>query len=148
MLDLDEQTWSALAPMPGGPRAGLAVTACQGQIWAIGGNTMLREDPGILDRVEVYDVATDTWTPGPDLPRPTQGPTVATHNDRIYLTGGISDEDPPAALPQRDLCARSSGGSLGSVGTGAYRTRIVRLLRAGRPALHLRRQRSALLSGH
>ena len=94
MLDLDEQTWSALAPMPGGPRAGLAVTACQDQIWAIGGNTMLREDPRILDRVEVYDVATDTWGPGPDLPRPTQGPTVATHDGLIYLTGGISDEDP------------------------------------------------------
>ena len=47
--------------MPGGPCAGLAVTACQGQIWAIGGNTMLREDPRILDRVEVCDVATNTW---------------------------------------------------------------------------------------
>ena len=94
MLDLDEQTWSALAPMPGGPRAGLAVTACQDQIWAIGGNTMLREDQRILDRVEVYNVATDTWAPGPALPRPTQGPTVVTHDGRIYLTGGISDEDP------------------------------------------------------
>ena len=148
MLNLDTQTWSALAPMPGGPRAGLAVTACQDQIWAIGGNTMLREDPGILDRVEVYDIATDTWTPGPALPRPTQGPTVATHNGRIYLTGGISDEDPERPCRSEDLCARSRGGSLGSAGTGAYRTRIVRLLRPRRSALHLRRQRSALLSGH
>ena len=43
---------------------------------------------------EVYDVASDTWDTGPALPRPTQGPTVATHDGRIYLTGGISDEDP------------------------------------------------------
>jgi len=94
VLDLDSQTWSALAPMPAGPRAGLTVTACRDKIWAIGGNTMLHEDQRILDRVEVYDPDTDSWAPGPALPLPTQGPTVVTHNGLIYLTGGISDADP------------------------------------------------------
>jgi hypothetical protein len=94
VLDLDSQTWSSRAPMPGGPRAGLAVTACRDKIWAIGGNTMIYQDQRIVDRVEVYDPATDTWTPGPALPRRIQGPTVATHNRLIYLTGGISDADP------------------------------------------------------
>ena len=98
MLDLDTHTWSARAPMPAGPRAGLGVTACKGKIWAIGGNTMIYQDQRIVDRVEVYDPSTDTWTPGPTLPRPTQGPTVATHNNLIYLTGGISDADPQQAV--------------------------------------------------
>ncbi len=31
-LDLETQTWSARAPMPAGPRAGLAVVACRGRI--------------------------------------------------------------------------------------------------------------------
>ena len=93
VLDLDTQTWSVQAPMPSGPRAGLAVTACRGKIWAIGGNTMMHEDQRIVDRVEVYDPDSDSWEPGPSLPLPIQGPTVATHNDLIYLTGGISDAD-------------------------------------------------------
>ena len=94
VLDLDDQTWSVLAPMPGGPRAGLAVTACRNRIWAIGGNTMLFGDQRIVDRVEVYDPASDRWEPGPALPLCIQGPTVATHNDLIYLTGGISNAAP------------------------------------------------------
>ena len=68
MLDLDDQTWSVLAPMPGGPRAGLAVTACRNRIWTIGGNTMLFGDQRIVDRVEVYDPASDRWEPGPAVP--------------------------------------------------------------------------------
>ena len=94
VLDLDTQTWSARAPMPGGPRAGLSVTACKGTIWAIGGNSMIYGDQRIVDRVEVYDPHSDTWEPGPALPRPIQGPTVVTHGDLIYLTGGSSNTDP------------------------------------------------------
>ena len=93
ILDLETQTWSARSPMPAGPRAGLSVTACKGKIWAIGGNTMIFEDQRILDRVEVYDPGSDVWEPGPALPRPIQGPTVVTHDELIYLTGGISDDD-------------------------------------------------------
>lgn len=94
VLDLAAQTWTARAPMPAGPRAGVAVTACQGKLWVIGGNRMRPGDETMLDHVEVYDPPTDTWAPGPPLPRPTQGPAVATYADRIYLTGGISAADP------------------------------------------------------
>lgn len=93
VLDLETQTWSIRAPMPAGPRAGLSVVACRGLLWAIGGNTMLHEDQRILDRVEVYDPDTDSWAVGPVLPRPVQGPSVASHGGLIYLTGGISDAD-------------------------------------------------------
>ena len=69
MLDLDTQTWSARAPMPAGPRAGLGVTACKGKIWAIGGNTMIYQDQRIVDSVEV---TTPAPTPGRRaLPCPT-----------------------------------------------------------------------------
>ncbi len=93
VLDLNTQTWSTKTPMPAGPRAGLSVVACKGKIWAIGGNTMLYQDQRVVDRVEVYHPDSDTWEDGPTLPLPIQGPSVASHNDLIYLTGGISDAD-------------------------------------------------------
>jgi hypothetical protein len=94
MLDLATQTWSMRTPMPAGPRAGVAVVACAAKLWVIGGNRMRYRDETMLDLVEVYDPHTDTWAAGPSLPRPTQGPTVAVHAGRIYLTGGISDANP------------------------------------------------------
>ncbi len=94
VLDLETHTWSKLQPMPGGVRAGVAVTACAGKIWVIGGNTMLPGNQYIVERVEAYDVQSGEWSTGPSLPIPLQGPTVSTVDERIYLTGGISDVDP------------------------------------------------------
>ena len=91
VFDADLATWSLGEPMPGGPRAGVGVTACSGTIWVIGGNTMGPEQQRLLDRVEIYDPVHREWAPGPSLPRPLQGPGVANIGGRIFVIGGMCD---------------------------------------------------------
>ena len=90
VFDVRTQRWSALQPMPRGHRAGVAVTACDGKIWVIGGNTMDPADQRIIDRVEIYDPQAAAWSDGPSLPRPTQGINVVTVDGIIYAVGGVA----------------------------------------------------------
>ena len=90
-LELATGTWSFVAPLSA-PRAGLVATVCGGKIYAIGGNAMdneTRSGGPHLDRVEVFDPQRGHWSPGAPLPFGLQGPSVATIDDRIYLTSGI-----------------------------------------------------------
>ncbi len=57
--------WASKAQMPTA-RARLAVVACDGKIYAIGGDT----PEGVSGAVEVYDPLTDTWTRRASKPRP------------------------------------------------------------------------------
>ena len=94
VLDLASQTWSYRKALSAS-RAGLAATVCNGRIYAIGGNTMDNEKRNhgtILDRVEIYEPESDTWSPGVPLPVAVQGPVVTTIDDRIYVTAGRSNE--------------------------------------------------------
>ena len=94
VFEVRTQVWSTLQPMPRGHRAGVAVTACGGKIWVIGGNTMDPADQRIVDWVEIYDPQKAEWSDGPSLPRPIQGVNVATVDGVIYGVGGVSPEDP------------------------------------------------------
>ena len=59
--------------------------AYRGKIYAIGG----RSGPGDFGDVDVYDPATDAWTPGPSIvPRGTAG--AAVYCGAIYVFGGES----------------------------------------------------------
>ena len=72
--------------MPG-PRDHLGAVLVQGKIFAIGGRRS-----GVLKRVDIYDIATDTWSEGPPLPEPTSGMAAELLSDgRIHVVGG---EDP------------------------------------------------------
>lgn len=78
--------WSEGAEMPG-KRDHLAAVLILGKILAIGGR-----DDAISRRVDVYDIETDTWTEGPDLPAATSGMAAELLNDgRVHVVGG---EDP------------------------------------------------------
>ena len=94
VFDVRTQRWSVLEPMPRGHRAGVAVTACGGKIWVIGGNTMDPADQRQVDTVEIYDPVKAEWSDGPALPRPTQGINVATVDGIIYAVGGVASEEP------------------------------------------------------
>ncbi|WP_394842269.1 hypothetical protein LZC95_34975 [Pendulispora brunnea] len=68
--------------------------AFEGRIYFIGGITGLFGDIGTARpsrRVDVYDPATDAWTPGPDLPEdaPKHHLAVAMMADGIYVVGGF-----------------------------------------------------------
>jgi K319L-like, PKD domain/Kelch motif len=90
--ELDTQTnlWTSKAPMPT-KRTLAAATATVGTIYVIGGSVT----SGCIDwvckatpAVEAYDIASDTWTTLPSLPRAKIGPTAVSIGGEIYSIGG------------------------------------------------------------
>jgi len=78
--------WSLGTAMPT-PRDHMAAVVVGGKIYAIGGR-----HSGVLRNVDVYDIATDTWSQGPPLPGPTSGMAAGLLADgKIHVIGG---EDP------------------------------------------------------
>ncbi|WP_235934775.1 Kelch repeat-containing protein [Candidatus Laterigemmans baculatus] len=81
-LDLSAESpeWKALAPPPFERRA-LSVAAYQGKLYAIGGMT---KEGKPTTRVDVYDVASGTWSQGPDL----QGEGMDGFGSSAFAVGG------------------------------------------------------------
>jgi hypothetical protein len=78
--------WTAGAAMPQ-KRDHLGAVLVGNRIYAIGGR-----DSRILRRVDVYDIASDSWSEGPALPGATSGMAAELLSDgRIHVVGG---EDP------------------------------------------------------
>jgi N-acetylneuraminic acid mutarotase len=66
-------------------RSEISITEANGKIYVMGGY------PGeriVSDQVQVYDVASDSWTLGPPLPRTMHHTMAATVNGRVYIIGG------------------------------------------------------------
>ncbi len=89
VLDLETHTWSALEPLDE-PRAGVSVTACDGKIYAIGGNNMYAGHQ--LNAVAIYDPQSGHWEPGPSLPYRVQMPGTIAVDGKIYSMGGHSQD--------------------------------------------------------
>lgn len=83
--DIHAQAWTTVAPMPT-PRAGLAAVVLDGQVYTLGG----RDGHGeVLDAVEAYDPATDTWTTAlPALHRARYNAAAVVWQDQILVIGG------------------------------------------------------------
>jgi len=87
--------WTAKASLPYPPdiqtkkaegRLYLGAAAYKGKIYTFGGADV---NGVVKDTVDVYDIATDTWTAGiAKLPKPTASISAVTYGDRIYLFGG------------------------------------------------------------
>jgi DNA-binding CsgD family transcriptional regulator/N-acetylneuraminic acid mutarotase len=78
--------WSHLPDLPT-PRTRLALVACEGQLFAIGGD----EETGVSGAVDVYSITTDTWSAGATKPTPVSNIMAATVDGRIYVPGGCVD---------------------------------------------------------
>ena len=68
-------------------QVGLGVDSVNHLLYAVGGATAA-PDYNALDTVEVYDPATDSWTPKQHLNTPRGAPAVAAVNGKIYAIGG------------------------------------------------------------
>ncbi|MCB0063078.1 MAG: S8 family serine peptidase [Caldilineaceae bacterium] len=86
-------SWEPMADLPA-PRAGMAVTTLNGEIYAIGGGSQryqyylsIVESHNNLWR---YQPATDSWTELAPLPVSLVGATAAAFNGKIYLFGGMA----------------------------------------------------------
>ena len=81
-------TWTRKKDMPV-PRVHPAIGVVDGKIYIIGGSTGWGwEDERRMDRVDIYDPATDTWEKGPKMPTRRDAYLGGVVNDRIYVTGG------------------------------------------------------------
>ena len=84
-----------------GQRAGLlvansefALAEANGRIYVMGGYPASR----VTSRtVQVYDIATDSWQLGPELPQPNNHGMAAAVNGKIYLIGGQFTDDQQGA---------------------------------------------------
>ncbi len=85
--DVDTNTWSTVASLPGA-RSDLAAATVGGKIYVFGGCT---SNPStFLDDVDVYDPETDTWSTAPaNMPTPRAGMyAVARKGGTVYVIGG------------------------------------------------------------
>jgi N-acetylneuraminic acid mutarotase len=69
-----------------------ALAELNGKIYVLGGYPASRQT---VRTVQVYDIATDRWTLGPQLPQPNNHGMAAAVNGKIYLIGGqlTADEE-------------------------------------------------------
>ncbi|MDQ4005941.1 MAG: galactose oxidase [Actinomycetota bacterium] len=86
-------TWSSLSPMPT-PRTEVAAAAADGRILVAGG---FFEDGTTVGTVEIYDIAADRWSAGPDLPIAVNHAMAAASGDDLYVLGGFTAEGPPTS---------------------------------------------------
>jgi DNA-binding CsgD family transcriptional regulator/N-acetylneuraminic acid mutarotase len=75
--------WQSLAQIPN-PRSRLAVTAYDGRIYAIGGETA----EGVSDAVAVYLTESDEWVRGPDKPAAAANISAVAVDGIVYVPGG------------------------------------------------------------
>ncbi len=85
--DIDEDTWTTVAPMPVALSDRAAATV-GGKIYVFGGCS--GGFPIFTNAVDVYDPVTDTWSSAPaDMPTARAGMYgVATKGDAVYVIGG------------------------------------------------------------
>lgn len=88
IYDVATDAWSTGAPMPTA-RAGLTSAALGNKIYAIGGRDSTTPRSGtVLGTVEVYDIATDTWTAVAPLKVARSDLVAVAHGGKIYAIGG------------------------------------------------------------
>jgi hypothetical protein len=85
--DPNTNTWSVMAPIPTGVIQHGAVEY-NNKIYLFGG--VLSNQSTVTDLVQIYDIATDTWTTGTPMPetRNQFGTALDLSNGQVYIIGG------------------------------------------------------------
>lgn len=76
------------------PRAMLGLLGCGSSLYALGGCNR----QAMLDTSETFDMATLSWSPGPQLPLPLRSFACAALRGRLYLLGGATLEQNRAVV--------------------------------------------------
>src|SRR5688572_17930283 len=74
------------------PLSELALAQSNGTLYMMGGYPSSRVT---ARTVQIYDIASDTWTLGPELPMPNNHGMAASVDGKIYLIGGQTRADDP-----------------------------------------------------
>lgn len=91
--DPPHQKWESLASLDS-PRSNMAVTTFEEKIIIIGGHS----DSGVLDAVEAYDPATNTWTALKRKPTAVYDASAALIGEKIYVPGGTTSSGIPTSI--------------------------------------------------
>ncbi len=115
VLDLDavakgDAKWKNAAPLPA-PRNQFGTVTLDGRLYALGGQ--FHHDSGQDDqpRVDIYDPKTDSWSRGPQLPKPhshAEGSTFVS-GGRIFMMGGMTRDGKRRRI-DADIVALSTAG--------------------------------------
>jgi hypothetical protein len=84
-------SWTSLASIPGGDHYGSASGAFNGKVFVAGGTT------GFVSTVQVYDVATNTWSAGTPAPNDFLLAGYQQVGQFLYVVGGFEASGPNAA---------------------------------------------------
>ena len=84
-------TWTPLASIPGGDHYGSASGAFNGKVFVAGGTT------GFVSAVQVYDVATNTWSAGTAAPNDFLLAGYQQVGQFLYVVGGFEAAGPNSA---------------------------------------------------
>ena len=95
---LETDQWESLPSLPE-PRAGLGAATWDDTVLAVGGMHCPEPDrfpdPALVtSQVDVLDLTTERWTPGPQLPDPRYGPAVHRLGAHVIVAGGSRDGEP------------------------------------------------------
>lgn len=95
IYSLDTGSWQAGPPIPVA-REAHGVGAVGGRICAVGGRRAAAGGSNVpFDDVLCFDVATQEWLPGPQLPRAVQEVNVISLTDAIVAVGGADENGQP-----------------------------------------------------
>jgi non-specific serine/threonine protein kinase len=97
--------WQARAAAPTS-RQEVASTVADGKVWVMGGLTAA----GASTKVESYDVATDQWAAGPDLPVAVHHSAATTYRGEIVVAGGFLAAGDLYSRPSDRVFALRNGG--------------------------------------
>lgn len=93
--------WISLAPMPQGGRQEVGVAHLDGKIYVIGGLA-----PAASARVDVYDIAGDSWSEVAPLPSARHHIGAVALGGFVYSVGGL---EPPGFTPTDEVLRYSPG---------------------------------------
>lgn len=91
IYDFAADRWSHGAAMPTALVAGGAA-AVNGRIYMVGGSRLQGTGAGPGPVVQVYDVASNSWSQGPDLPESTYQNGCASIGSSVYSVGGTGGD--------------------------------------------------------
>ena len=96
--DPEADIWTRKKDMPVS-RINFELGVAAGKVYLIGGSTGLGEGhERRMDRVDIYDPATDTWRKGPKMPIRREPRAVEVVNGHIYVIGGFGWPPPLAGI--------------------------------------------------
>src|SRR3712207_6798040 len=84
--------WGRRAPLLA-PVSELAFAEVSRKLYLLGGYPSSRQTVRL---VQIYDIASDRWELGPELPQPNNHGMAAGVNGKVYLIGGQTTADDPS----------------------------------------------------